>query len=70
MPNFKEAYEFIKDKEKQKEYNDKIVNKTWYYQNKFGFKTSPQKGHEFWNNEADAKSITNAEINPIENTTL
>ena len=40
---------------KTKEYNDEIVNKTQYYQNKFGFQINKEnKGHEFWNNEADA----------------
>ncbi|MCM1338714.1 MAG: hypothetical protein NC191_03485 [Muribaculaceae bacterium] len=41
-------------KEVQQQFNDDMVRKTWYYQNKFGFETSPRKGHEFWNNEADA----------------
>ena len=50
----KNTYKFYKDKEAQKNYNDEIVRKTWEYQNKFGFETSPQQGHEFWNNEADA----------------
>ena len=54
MSNLKNTYEFIKDKQKQKEYNDEIVNKTLHYQKKFGFKTSSKKGNEFWNNEADA----------------
>ncbi len=54
MSNFKDSYEFIKDKQKQKEYNDEMVRKTWHYQKKFGFETSPRQGHEFWNNEADA----------------
>lgn len=54
MTNFKDTYEFMKDKQKQKDYNDEIVRKTWYYQNRFGFKTSPRQGHEFWNNESDA----------------
>jgi hypothetical protein len=48
------AYKFYKDKNAQKNYNDEIVNKTWHYQKKFGFETSLRKGHEFWNNEADA----------------
>ncbi len=54
MSNIKSTLEFIKNKQKQKEYNDEIVNKTLHYKNKFGFKTNSQKGHEFWNNEADA----------------
>ena len=48
------AYKFYKDTEAQKRYNDEIVNKTWYYQKKFGFKINPRQGHEFWNVEADA----------------
>ena len=31
-----------------------MIRKTWEYQKKFGFETSPRQGHEFWNNEADA----------------
>lgn len=54
MSNLKDTYEFINDKQQQKEYNDEVVRKTWYYQKKFGFKTSPRQGHEFWNNEAVA----------------
>ena len=42
------------NKEKQKEFKDKMVKKTWEYQKKFGFETNPRKGHEFWNVEADA----------------
>ena len=38
----------------RKEFNDEMVRKTWIYQKKFGFETNPRKGHEFWNNEADA----------------
>lgn len=38
----------------RKEFNDEMVRKTWIYQKKFGFETSPREGHEFWNNEADA----------------
>ncbi len=54
MTDFKKAYEFVKNKQVQKEYNDEIVRKTWYYQKKFNFEISPKKGNEFWNNEADA----------------
>ena len=58
MSNFlrqnKDAYNFYKSKELQKEFNDKLVQKTGYYQKKFGFETNPRKGHEFWNVEADA----------------
>ena len=54
MSNKNKIYDFFNNEQKQKEYNDEIVNKTWHYQKKFGFKTSTQKGHEFWNNEADA----------------
>ena len=41
-------------KQLQKDFNDEMVRKTWEYQKKYGFETSPRKGHEFWNNEADA----------------
>ena len=54
MSNKNEIYDFFNNEQKRKEYNDEIVNKTLHYQKKFGFKTSPKKGHEFWNNEADA----------------
>ena len=42
------------NKQKQKEFNDEMVQKTWHYQKKYGFETNPRKGHEFWNVEADA----------------
>ncbi len=42
------------NKQKQKEFNDEMVQKTWHYQKKYGFNTNPRKGHEFWNVEADA----------------
>lgn len=42
------------NKQVQKDFNDEMVSKTWKYQKKFGFKTNPRKGHEFWNVEADA----------------
>ncbi len=54
MSNKNEIYDFFNNEQKRKEYNDEIVSKTLHYQKKFGFKTSTQKGHEFWNNEADA----------------
>ena len=58
MSNFlqrnKDAYNFYKNKELQKEFNDKLVQKTGYYQKKFGFETNPRKEHEFWDVEADA----------------
>lgn len=54
MSNFKNTYNFITNKQAQTDYNNEIVRKTWYYQKKFGFETSPRQGHEFWNNEADA----------------
>ncbi len=44
---------FAKHESKTKEFNDTIVRKTWYYQKKFHFEVSTDKGHEFWNNEAD-----------------
>ena len=54
MSNKNKIYDFFNNEQKRKVYNDEIVNKTLHYQKKFGFKTSAQKGHEFWNNEADA----------------
>ena len=54
MSNRNEIYDFFNNEQKRKEYNDEIVNKTWHYQKKFGFETSPKQGHEFWDNEADA----------------
>ena len=58
MSNFlqqtSDAYKFYKNKNAQKQFNDELVQKTGYYQKKFGFETSPRQGHEFWNNEADA----------------
>ena len=54
MSNKNKMYDFFNNEQKQKEYNNEIVNKTLYYQKKFGFKASAQKDHEFWNNEADA----------------
>lgn len=44
----------MKNQQAKDDYNNEIVNKTWHYQKKFGFETSPRQGHEFWNNEADA----------------
>ncbi len=41
-------------KQARKNFNDEMVRKTWQYQKKYGFETSPRQGHEFWNNEADA----------------
>lgn len=46
--------EMATNKDKQKEFKDEMVRKTWEYQKKFGFETNPRKGHEFWNVEADA----------------
>ena len=50
----KDAYDFYKNKKLQKKFNDDLVQKTGYYQKKFGFEINPRKGHEFWNVEADA----------------
>jgi len=46
--------DFARKEQQTKRYNNEIGEKTWHYQKKFGFKTSPRQGHEFWNNEADA----------------
>lgn len=51
IKNFKEM---VTDQSKRNEFNNEMVRKTWEYQKKFGFETSPRQGHEFWNNEADA----------------
>ena len=51
IKNFKEM---ATDESKRNEFNNEMVRKTWEYQKKFGFETSPRQGHEFWNNEADA----------------
>ena len=51
IKNFKEM---ATDDSKRNEFNNEMVRKTWEYQKKFGFETSPRQGHEFWNNEADA----------------
>lgn len=48
------VYEMSQSKEKRKAFNDEMVNKTWQYQKEYGFEVSPRKGHEFWNNQADA----------------
>ena len=48
MSNKNEIYNFFKNEQKRKEYNDEIVNKTWQYQKKFGFKTSAQKDVTFF----------------------
>lgn len=42
------------NKQVRNNFNNEMVNKTWQYQKKYGFETSPRQGHEFWNNEADA----------------
>lgn len=54
MSKINDIYNMATNKQKQKEYNDEMVRKTWHYQKKFGFETNPRKGHEFWNNQADA----------------
>ena len=51
IKNFKEM---VTDQSKRNEFNNEMVRKTWEYQKKFWFETSPRQGHEFWNNEADA----------------
>ena len=50
----KKINEMVTKKQKQEDFKDEMVRKTWEYQKKFGFETSPRQGHEFWNNEADA----------------
>ena len=54
MSKINDIYNMATNKQKQKEYNDEMVRKTWHYQKKFGFETSSRQRHEFWNNEADA----------------
>ena len=50
----KEAYNFWKNEQAKKDYNDELVRKTWEYQKQYGFETNSRQGHEFWNVEADA----------------
>ena len=50
----KKVLDMYNSQTKRKEFNEEMVRKTWEYQRKFGFETSPRQGHEFWNNEADA----------------
>ncbi len=50
----KNLYEMGTSKQTQDDFKAEMARKTSYYQNKYGFETSPRKGHEFWNNEADA----------------
>ena len=50
----KGVYEMSQSQEKRNSFNEKMVSKTWQYQKEYGFEISPRKGHEFWNNEADA----------------
>lgn len=38
----------------QKNYNNEIVRKTMFYQNKYKFELNPRLGHELWNVEGDA----------------
>ena len=54
MSKINDIYNMATNKQKQNEYNDEMVRKTWHYKKKYGFETSPRQGHEFWNNEADA----------------
>lgn len=52
--NIINAYNLSTNKQKQLEYNNEIVHKTWEYQKKYDFEASSLPQHEFWNNEADA----------------
>lgn len=54
MSKFNDIYNMTTNKQKQNDFNDEMVRKTWHYQKKFGFETNQRQGHEFWNNEADA----------------
>ena len=58
MSNFKDktknTINFFHDKNSREKFNDEMIKKTWYYQKKYGLKTNPRQGHEFWNVEADA----------------
>lgn len=47
-------YNIATSQNKQNEFNEEMVQKTRYYQQKYGFETNLRKGHEFWNVEADA----------------
>lgn len=44
----------MSSKEKQEEFNDRMVKATRKYQQIYDFEISNKKGHEYWNNEADA----------------
>lgn len=50
----KKFKEMKNNQQKQENFKNEMIRKTWEYQKKFGFETSPRQGHEFWNNEADA----------------
>ena len=50
----KKFKEMKNNQQKQEDFKNEMIRKTWEYQKKFGFETSPRQGHEFWNNEADA----------------
>lgn len=58
IENLKKQYttfaEMIKFKSKQEEFNDRMVKATRKYQQIYNFEISNKKGHEYWNNEADA----------------
>lgn len=46
--------EMKNSKEKRADFNNEIVNKTNYYQKKYGFNNIKKDGHVFWNDESDA----------------
>ena len=41
----KKINEMVTKKQKQEDFKDDMVRKTWEYQKKFGFETSPRQGH-------------------------
>ena len=40
MSNLNDIYKMATDKQNQKQFNDEMVRKTWYYQKLFGFELS------------------------------
>ena len=48
------AFNMHLSQEEKDNFNNEMINKTWKYQKIYKFETKPQKGHEFWDVEADA----------------
>lgn len=43
----KKFKEMKNNQQKQEDFKNEMIRKTWEYQKKFGFETSPRQGHEF-----------------------